>query len=104
MNNYIISVRQPDTTNDTFQKYITHRPVYLVVPENVTDPLPSHSVSTTQTWMNSILDQAKTNGSTDIVLFVHGFNTSPAEALERQVAIQSGLQIAGTKAIVIGFD
>jgi esterase/lipase superfamily enzyme len=55
-------------------------------------------------WMGHIVDEAKKDNDANILFFVHGYNTSAEEALERQRYIEQGLDNAGVPTVVVGFD
>ncbi|MEL6167455.1 MAG: alpha/beta fold hydrolase [Pseudomonadota bacterium] len=52
-------------------------------------------------WVAKIRSSA---GSEDVLIWVHGFNTRQSRAIARQRTITSGLQAAGYRGAVIGFD
>lgn len=108
MDSFVICVRNRDSGNNEFGGE-TGPISYLRVPENETIPRPSHKMGGVKQWMDSITSEAfpsPVNGTSglDIVFFVHGYNTSPQEALTRQRLVQRELKSRGMECMVVGFD
>ncbi|MDE1187990.1 MAG: alpha/beta hydrolase [Pantoea sp.] len=106
MNSYVLSVRMKMTGN-VFGNQVGGV-TYLEVPDTAKVPLPSHTAGTAQQWMTKVLQIAKPDNvpehKRDIVFFVHGYNTSPEEALKRQRLAELKLNEHKFNCMVIGFD
>lgn len=83
---------------------------FLEVPDGADAPHPDHQIRKT-TWIRAVQDAAsgRTNILThqpmgDIVMYVHGYNHSPATTLERLRNLRAGLEAEGFTGAVIGFD
>ncbi len=83
---------------------------YLAVPPGATDLLPEHA-ATTKSWVESVLFDAdpgklstKLEQHGEVLFFIHGFNTTTAQMLERHRLIRKGLNAAGWRGALIGFD
>lgn len=80
---------------------------YLCVPENST-PTPEHSVSR-KVFIDSVLAvsgdcSADATSDGDILVFVHGFNTSVEELIARHRQFRAALQKSGFNGAMISFD
>lgn len=81
---------------------------FVAVPEHENDISYAHKIKKGD-WVRAVLDAAKggtTNPNTegDIVFYVHGFNMSQAEVLERHRKIRKGLEAQGFDGVVVTFD
>lgn len=83
---------------------------FLEVPDGAGAPEPDHQIRKT-TWIRAVQDAAsgRMNILThqpmgDIVIYVHGYNHSPATMLERLRNLREGLEAEGFTGAVIGFD
>jgi len=117
MSNYVLCVRdviQDDAGVPHFGSGMG-APSYLQVPWGVATagipadvPLPSDRMSDVTVWLDSIVKEATqgrpAGSELDIVLFVHGYNTDPVEALKRQRLVEKELLDRGYPCLVIGFD
>lgn len=82
---------------------------YLMIPEDVETPTPEHGISSPTQWMKEVVGKANPGGqpgekALDIVVFVHGYNTDPKEALKRQRVLEAEMNTRGFPCLVIGFD
>ena len=81
---------------------------FLAVPPGTNVPTPDHRIKKTD-WVKQIIEASKHGPQDDgpvgdIVLYVHGFNTSQEGMLERQRLLRQGLEAHGFEGIVISFD
>ena len=108
MNSYVLCVRDKVPNQDQFGS--TVGPVsYLEIPPDVAMPAPSQKCGGAKQWMDAIVAQSMPTGTApgaelDIVFFVHGYNTSPEEALLRQRLVETELRARGFACMVVGFD
>jgi len=105
MSSFVLCVRNKNSQTDTFGRSVS-TPTYLAVPDGELIPRPSHKIGGVKAWMDAIVAQAtpKPGGELDIVIFVHGYNTPPDEALKRQRLVEEELRNRGFASMVIGFD
>lgn len=108
ISSFVLCVRDISLVEDEFGKSIGSVS-YLEIPNNEETPRPSHVTKGVEEWFEKIVTQAnpsndKSCEKMDIVFFVHGYNTSPEEALVRQRLVEKELQSRNFKCIVIGFD
>ena len=84
---------------------------YLEVPESAATIQISHENKSPAKWLKKVLDEAETtinpltnkpNG--DILVYVHGFNTSQETVLRRHRLLKTGLAKQGFKGVVVSFD
>ncbi len=77
---------------------------YLEVPSTEATPRPDHATRFTS-WIAAVRERARSHAddARDIVLFVHGYDTSAAEALVRQRLLERELGDRGYPAVVLGF-
>lgn len=80
---------------------------YLEVPADAV-PNPSHAVSRKQ-FIDAVLDRARSSDTADdcagdIAIFVHGFNTSVDELIERHRQFRDTLKAAGFDGALVSFD
>jgi esterase/lipase superfamily enzyme len=82
---------------------------FLKVPDG-TDPVPGHRVGR-KAWIDEVLeiahqppDPVTGKGCGDIAVFVHGYNTSPAELARRHRQFSADLREAGFSGLVVSFD
>lgn len=82
---------------------------FLRVPGSAA-PLPEHRIAR-KAWIDEVLDRAHQppdpvtgKGCGDIAVFVHGYNTSPAELIERHRRFAADLRQAGFAGLVVSFD
>ena len=73
-------------------------------------PVPSHAIARRK-WVDEVLTLAHTyqdphtgEDCGDIVVFVHGYNNSPADTIERHRQLQRDLADAGFKGAFVSFD
>ncbi len=88
MSSFVLSIRDEVSSENKFGVRIGSVS-YLQVPDDATEPMPSHKVGDVRQWLDGIVGQANPPGTTagkelDIVFFVHGYNTDAKEALVRQ--------------------
>ena len=118
MHSYVLSLR--DTVKDKETKTLRFstglgRPSYLRVPWSTEgsslpddEPLPADALKDVQTWLRTIVEDAKEGKAPgtefQVVFFVHGYNTDPKEALKRQRLAEQELRARGFDCMVIGFD
>ncbi len=81
---------------------------FLKVPSNVNDVDPSHKSTKTQ-WVKEVMDGACPHPGAipdegNIVIYVHGFNNSPADMLSRHRKIKKRLSDLNFNGIVISYD
>ena len=83
---------------------------YLAVPPTATDLMPEQS-SKTDSWVKAVLFAADPEGKStkaeqqgEILFFIHGFNMTTAQMLERHRMIRERLEAAGWKGVMVGFD
>lgn len=82
---------------------------YLAVPASAGTPSPAHAI-TRRAWFDAVTHEAKHDPNAtgrlfgDVLLYVHGFNNSPATVLERHRLIRAGLEALGYKGGVVSFD
>lgn len=101
MSSYIITNR--NKTSEGFGNKCSTTS-YLIVPDNENSPLTVHKTSL-KNWMNEILNDANNlDSSAHIILYVHGYNSTPDESLERQRQIEKQLKRRDVQCIVVGFD
>jgi len=108
MDSFVLSVRDKVSGEDEFAGSIG-AVSYLQVPAKDKMPLPSHKLGGARQWLDNIVSQAKPDGTAsgdelDVVFFVHGYNTSPEEALKRQRLVEAELRNRQFACMVIGFD
>ena len=115
MYSFVLSVRDKNLKKDEFGIGFGSA-AYLQIPTNNdlsilprTVPRPSDKVSGIKEWLGNIVKQAIPDGAhssnkLDIVFFVHGYNTSPEEALTRQRQVENELRARSFQCMVIGFD
>lgn len=107
MSSFILSVRELE--EDQFATTIG-KISYLIVPDDAKEPRPSHGINNVNIWLGKVSSYAYPNPYNqntlplDIVFFVHGYNTSPEEALVRQRLVEAELRLRGLQCMVIGFD
>ena len=115
MYSFVLCVRDKESSVDEFGSGFGSVS-YLQIPTNNdlsiqprTVPRPSNKVSGLKEWLGNIVSQAMPDNvppgnGLDIVFFVHGYNTSPEEALTRQRLVEKNLKERGFQCMVIGFD
>jgi esterase/lipase superfamily enzyme len=84
---------------------------FLEVPDGATDILIAHENKKKTEWTKKVLHAAEShkNAKTgqpcgDILLYVHGFNTTTKTMLDRHTKIKTKLALAGFKGVVVSFD
>lgn len=82
---------------------------YLRVPSNQ-NPRPDHQIDV-QSWLNHVCEEGKTGTDPmtkrplgDILVFVHGYNNSPRDVIQRHRQLKANLAQAGWQGAVISFD
>ena len=87
-------------------------PHYLRVPSNVDDISPDHKVKPHKrgmmpsSWAKKVMENAKNDrnsGTGDILIYVHGYNTSTKEMLKRHRRIKEGIAKHGYPGAVVSF-
>jgi len=86
---------------------------FLAIPDATKKPATDHAIRKAD-WFKTVLHLAEHDGPDhfedpknpcgDILVYVHGFNHSPAEMLERHKAIRKGLEAEGFEGVVVSFD
>ena len=83
---------------------------YLEVPAAALIPNPGHGI-TRRDWFDRVTAEAEVQTNPvsgkpvgDVLIYIHGFNTSQAVVLERHRAIRKGLEGHGFKGVVVSFD
>jgi pimeloyl-ACP methyl ester carboxylesterase len=97
---YFFSRRTFNQSKGKFTKDFAALTRYVGVPTNVGEAGSAHLMPQSQ-WLQAVLGVANSN---DVVIFVHGINTSQAEMLIRQRKIGTGLRANGYDGAVIGLD
>lgn len=108
MSSFVLCTRSKNAGEDSFGGG-SGPASYLIVPDDVKEPLPSHKAGGIRQWLDAVVQHAnppekQPEESLDIVFFVHGYNTSPQEALTRQRLVEKELQARDYQCLVIGFD
>lgn len=107
MPQYLISMRAIDRKT---RRFIAEpgEALYLEVPDGQL-PDPSHKLPTAR-WLTRVRDLADgqadgvMSDGGDILVFIHGYNNSPAEIMQRHRLLQLQLSAAGWRGIVLSFD
>lgn len=81
---------------------------FLEIPENTTKISTANKISKTA-WLKKVQEEAKSgviNGVPvgGILIYVHGFNSSQKEMINRHRKIRDGMKANGYKGVVISFD
>lgn len=81
---------------------------FVAVPSSDHDIHYHHKIKKSD-WLRTVLQEAKggtsnPNTDGDIVFYVHGFNNSQAQVLERHRKIKAGLEAHGFQGVVVSFD
>ncbi len=97
---YFFSRRTFNQTKGKFTKNFAAVTRYVGVPSSAGEAGAAHLITRDQ-WLQAVLASANSN---DVLIFVHGFNTSQAEMLIRQRKIRTGLRAHGFGGAVIGLD
>lgn len=71
---------------------------YLEVPESAEDFLPSHKISVSD-FLRKIIDSQ----NEDILIYIHGYNMTVKQTLQRHRTLRSGLEKQGFKGDIITF-
>jgi len=101
MNNYIICTRNIQSTNES--NSFGDKPgatTFVVVPEDASDFSPSNAVEDANKWLTTLLAGRDVK---DILIYVHGFNMTTAETVDRHKTIKNGLQNAGWDGELVTF-
>ncbi|MBL4838600.1 MAG: alpha/beta hydrolase [Kordiimonadaceae bacterium] len=115
--NFVISVRKakkPNTPEGSFcnEPGVTR---YLEVPVGEDTPHPhTHKLTRTE-WLKRVLDRASegVHGADhplsgyrygDILIFIHGYNNSMQEVMDRHNKLQKNLRAQGFKGAIVSFD
>jgi hypothetical protein len=86
---------------------------FLSVPVDASEPLPANELAGgKRAWVQAAIDQGETGDvdpntgqkKGDLLVFVHGFNNSCAEVLQRHRVMAKTLVAAGYKGGIISFD
>jgi esterase/lipase superfamily enzyme len=106
VSDYLITTRKLRRGNFTPEPGPTR---FLKLPDNEL-PVPGHAISR-KTWVDEVLSLAHTyqdphtdEDCGDIVVFVHGYNNSPADTIERHRQLQRDLANAGFEGAFVSFD
>lgn len=82
---------------------------FLKIPDGE-EPVPTHAIARKH-WVDDVIAAGHTgiNEHTgedcgDIAVFVHGYNTSPADVARRHRALRLGLDAAGYRGALVSFD
>lgn len=84
---------------------------YLRVPKGQT-PTPAHEVPNVRIWLKELRKQSAwgvdarvpSRKRGDILVFVHGYNTSPKDVMSRHDQLEDDLKAIGYKGSVVSFD
>ncbi len=81
---------------------------FLAIPGSANDMKVSHKISKNE-WTKKVMAEAASgtpnpNTDGDIVFYVHGFNNSQKQVLQRHRKIKKGLEANGFKGVVVSFD
>jgi esterase/lipase superfamily enzyme len=88
--------------NGKFSKKHADKPGYYSFERPVANPRRWDAKSLTQSrWLSAIKADASTK---DVLIHVHGFNSSQAGTLSRHRAIEGGLRAQGYKGAVVSYD
>lgn len=119
MNSYVLCVRNVTKDADSgLQRFGSElgNTSYLQIPWSTPPsgdppsdiPGPEHRLGKVTPWLQAIVEEAKVGRGPgeelDVVFYVHGYNTSPQEALKRQRLAEQKLRKRNFPCIVIGFD
>lgn len=114
--NYFISVRNVKKSKNN-EPYFGTEPGstrYLEVPDGETPHPEKHKLTRTN-WLNAVINRAEVGqypkehprfGYTygDVLIFVHGYNNSMEEVMERHDLLQKRLREQGFKGAIVSFD
>ena len=87
--------------------------LFLAVPPDAKEPSPRHRIKgKTKDWVDLAIEQGETGAKDantgrkkgDLLVFVHGFNNSPKEVLERHRRLAGMLATAQYKGGLVSFD
>ena len=101
--NFVISTRNVFTRSG--KKYFGSEPgatTYLEVPAHAELARPIYEVADRSVWLEKLLERAGAEG--DILIFVHGYNNSIAEVMERHDLLQANLRAQGFEGAIVSFD
>ena len=108
--NYVFTVRSVRKGKFTNEPGAMH---FLAIPDGAKKPDTDHAVRKSD-WFKTVLHEAEHDGPEhqhdegnpcgDIVVYIHGFNHTPEEMLERHKAIRKGLEAEGFEGVVVSFD
>lgn len=110
---YVFSVRRVHQGSFSNEPGATY---FLKVPANARDIRPDHAIGTPgqgmpDQWAREVLANARRGKDPvtgepvgDIVIYVHGFNTSTVTMLERLRLVRAGLEAQGYAGTVVAFD
>jgi pimeloyl-ACP methyl ester carboxylesterase len=82
---------------------------FLEIPATATSPHPTHAIPR-RDWFARVMAEAQTATTPtgqpvgDVLIYVHGFNNSPATVLERHRAIRAGLAAHGYRGAIVSYD
>jgi esterase/lipase superfamily enzyme len=84
---------------------------FLLVPSGTTSYTPAHQASSDSAWRDRLIAAAKrsvantvTGMQGDVLIFVHGYNNSIQEILQRTDLLQATLNAEGWQGVVVAFD
>ncbi len=101
---FLVSVRA--VRSGRFTNRVGPRTLFLKVPSTATEPEPAHKIRL-RDWIAEVEAAAAPDGPGcrgDILCFIHGFNTTPQENLERHRVIRQGLAAQGFRGALVSFN
>ena len=103
MVDYVMSVRAVE--NNAFTGDVGETQ-FLAIPSGQ-NPLPAHAIPA-DAWYAQVLKEASWQSGTeprgDILFFVHGFNNSEGDVMNRHRSLQQGLGELSFKGVIVSFD
>ena len=103
MPHHIFSAR--NITNNTFGDDVDNNVHYLIIPDDETASLSPQYEVAQHDWLLSLITPDETNGKPeDILIYVHGYNTSENNVLTNHRTVQAGLEAIGYIGKVVSFD
>jgi len=95
---YIICVRSIENGRFGDEPGATY---FLEVPPDARDISVEHRITRKKAWFDAVLASA---GSGDILVFIHGYNNSPAQVLAEHRRLKRSLDTEGFTGEVVSFD
>jgi esterase/lipase superfamily enzyme len=103
MDDFVISVRNVKAGQFGTEPGVTR---FLLVPPGE-DPVPGQAIPK-QKWVEAVMEAAsgsqEDRSAGDILVFVHGYNTSPADMIARHRQVLSNLKAQGYQGALVSFD